>query len=75
MSEYFKIIFNGAELIFGENKSNIKRNKSLDAKKEIRIAKSVRKTSMLQRSSNRVRKIVTEALNWVNKVLDNKEKT
>ena len=37
MSEYFKIIFNGAELIFGENKSNIKRNKALDAKKEIRI--------------------------------------
>jgi len=63
MSEYLKTIFRGAEIIFGDNETKIDRNKALDAKKEIRIAKNVRKTSMLQRSSNRVRKLVTEALN------------
>lgn len=68
MSEYLKTIFRGAEIIFGDNETKIDRNKALDAKKEIRIAKNVRKTSMLQRSSNRVRKLVTEALNWVKKV-------
>lgn len=63
MSEYLKTIFRGAEIIFGDNETKIDRNKALDAKKEIRIAKTIRKTSMLQRSSNRVRKLVTEALN------------
>ena len=63
MSEYFKIIFRGAEIIFGDNETKIDRNKALDAKKEIKIAKKVRKTSMIQRSSNRVKRIVTEALN------------
>lgn len=63
MSEYFKMVMRGTEIIFGDNQTKIDRNKTLDAKKEIRIAKSVRKTSMLQRSSNRIRKIVSEALN------------
>lgn len=68
MSEYFKIILRGTEIIFGENQTKIDRKKLLDTKKEIRLAKNIRKTSMLQRGSNRVQKIVSEASNWVEKV-------
>lgn len=63
MSEYFKIILRGTEIIFGENQTKIDRKKLLDTKKEIRLAKNIRKTSMLQRGSNRVQKIVSEASN------------
>ena len=68
MSEYFKIILRGTEIIFGENQTKIDRKKLLDTKKEIRLAKNIRKTSILQRGSNRVQKIVSEASNWVEKV-------
>lgn len=63
MLDFMKKIIQGTEIIFDDNKNdNIKRKKSLNVKKEIRIAKTIRKTSMLQRSSNRVRNIVTSAL-------------
>jgi hypothetical protein len=62
MSEYLRYVLRGTEILFGNEKIDIKRKKTLDTKKEIRISRAVRKTSMLQRSTNRVRKIVTEAL-------------
>lgn len=62
MSEYIKCIFFGTEILFGSSSVKIKRNKTLDTKKEIKLAKNIKKTSMLQRSSNRIRKIATEAL-------------
>ena len=68
MSEYFKIILRGTEIIFGENQTKIDRKKLLDTKKEIRLANNIRKTSILQRGSNRVQKIVSEASNWVEEV-------
>lgn len=62
MSEYIKSIFFGTEILFGNASVKIKRNKTLDTKKEIKIAKNIKKTGMLQRSSNRIRKIANEAL-------------
>jgi hypothetical protein len=62
MSEFIKCIFFGTEILFGNESVKIKRNKALDVKKELKIAKSIKKTTVLQRSSNRIRKIATEAL-------------
>ncbi|WP_324172948.1 hypothetical protein [Sulfurimonas sp.] len=63
MSEVLELVFNGTEIMFNSNKKIlIKRIKSLDAKKEIRIAKARMRHSVIQRSSNRVRMIADEAL-------------
>lgn len=63
MSKYLKDFFHGTEILFGNNKKNKRREtKRIDIKKELRIAKHIRKTSVSERSSNRIRKIVTEAL-------------
>jgi len=62
MNLYFDF-FKGADILFnGESASGIKRKKVIDTKKEIKIAKNIKKTSVLQRSSNRIRKIVNEVL-------------
>lgn len=62
MPEYIKYILHGTNILFGEESVKIVRNKSLDAKKEIRLAKTIRKTSMLKRGANRIRKVAEEAL-------------
>lgn len=61
MSEYLKMVFRGTDLLFGENQNKIQRNKTIDTKKELRLAKNVKKTSILKRSSNRVKRLVLEA--------------
>ena len=67
MSEYIKYILRGTDILFGDEKIEIKRNKSLDSKKELRISKAIRKSSMIERSSNRIKKAAAEALSWVEK--------
>ena len=61
MSEYLKMVFRGTDLLFGEKQNKIQRNKTIDTKKELRLAKNVKKTSILKRSSNRVKRLVLEA--------------
>jgi len=62
MPAYIKYVLHGTDILFGGTPIKIKRNKSLDTKKEIRIAKTIKKTSMLERSANRIRKAAEEAL-------------
>lgn len=62
MSEYFKKVSLGFCILFGNEEINVKRNKSADIKKELRMAKTIRKTSVMQRSTNRIQKIAREAL-------------
>lgn len=57
-----KYILRGTEILFGNESFEITRNKTLDTKKELRIAKRLKTTSVLQRSSNRIQKIANEAL-------------
>jgi hypothetical protein len=59
MAEYLRFVFSGSDILFGGNKIEIKRNKSIDTKKELRLAKNIKNTSMIQRSTNRIKKIVS----------------
>lgn len=65
MSEYFNKVSLGLHILFGNEEINVKRNKSADTKKELRMAKTIRKTSVIQRSANRIQKIAREAIGWV----------
>jgi len=62
MSEYLKQISIGLDILFGNEKINVKRHKTADTKKELKIAKTIRKTSVMQRSTNRIYKTAKEAL-------------
>lgn len=62
MSEYFSYVLRGTDILFGNSPINTARKKTLDVKKELKIAKAIKKTSPLARSSQRVKKIVDRAL-------------
>lgn len=62
MSEVIRMFINGTKMIFNPNIIEIDRKKSLDTKKELRIAKVIRKKSSLTRATNRIKKIKEEAL-------------
>ncbi len=65
MSEIVKIFFTGTEIMFGSNNKvdEVKRAKLLDSKKEIRRIKTILNHSPIERSNNRIKGIVEEALN------------
>ncbi len=62
MSDIILMLFNGTEIMFNPNKEYIKRKKTLVAKRELRIAKARMKHTIIERSTNRIRHIATEAL-------------
>ncbi len=62
MSEYFKMFIDGTQMIFNRNTISIKRNKTLNVKKELRISKANMRKSAMQRSMDRLNKIKIEAL-------------
>jgi len=62
MSEYFKQITLGLDVLFGDERTEVKRLKTTNVKKDLRVAKTIRKTSIIQRSTNRVQRIAKEAL-------------
>jgi len=62
MFKYLKLFMRGTDILLGNRKVEIQRKKTLDIKKEIRLARSVRKLNMLQRSSCKIRRITNEAL-------------
>ncbi len=62
MSQYIKMFFSGTEAMFDIGLNNIDRKKNLVAKNELRIMKVRLKSSVLTRSSNRIKKIKTEVL-------------
>lgn len=62
MSEYFQKVSLGLNILFGNEEVSVIRNKSTDTKKELRIAKAIKKTSVIQRSTNRIQKIAREAI-------------
>ena len=65
MSEFFSKVSLGLHILFGNEEINVKRNKSADIKKELRMARAIKKTSVIQRSTNRIKKIAREAIGWV----------
>jgi hypothetical protein len=62
MSEIISLFLNGTQIMFNPDKKVFNRNKTLDTKMEIRLAKARMKHSVLQRSSNRIKQIATDAL-------------
>jgi hypothetical protein len=62
MSEIISMFLNGTQIMFNPDKKVFNRNKTLDTKIEIRLAKARMKHSVLQRSSNRIKQIATDAL-------------
>lgn len=62
MSEVIRMFIDGTKMIFNSNTIEINRKKNLDTKKELRIAKVIRKKSSLTRATDRIRKIKEEAL-------------
>ncbi|MFW9627727.1 MAG: hypothetical protein ACMV1K_13455 [Sulfurospirillum sp.] len=62
MSEYFNKVTLGLHILFGNEEINVKRNKNIDTKKELRMARAIKKTSIIQRSTNRIKKIAREAI-------------
>lgn len=62
MSDFIAMFFNGTQIMFNPNTKTLTSTKTLDTKKEIRLAKARMKHSVLHRSSNRIKNIATEAL-------------
>lgn len=62
MSEIISMFLNGTQIMFNPDKKVFNRNRTLDTKTEIRLAKARMKHSVLQRSSNRIKQIATDAL-------------
>ena len=62
MSEYFSKVALGLHILFGNEEISVKRNKNADTKKELRMARAIKKTSVIQRSTNRLRRIAREAI-------------
>ena len=62
MVEYFHKVSLGLDILFGNSAVNVGRKKSVDTKKELRMAKTIKKTSVIQRSANRLQRIARRAL-------------
>jgi hypothetical protein len=62
MSEVIRMFFSGTKMIFNSDSVEIQRNKTVDVKKELRIAKVARKKTTMERTVDRIQKIKSEAL-------------
>lgn len=62
MFKCFEKVALGLTILFGYQKVSVRRNKSINTTKELRIAKAIKKTSIVQRSANRIQKIARDTI-------------